>query len=105
VKWALSEIVMTKDVSERARSIMKYIHVAARSRQLRNYATMLQLTIALTSIDCTRLVKTWELVPPAEKQMLKDMETLIQPVKNFHDLRIEMETADLQHGCIPFVGK
>jgi hypothetical protein len=105
VKWALSEIVMTKDINERARTIMKYIHIAARSRQLRNYATMLQLTIALTSIDCTRLVKSWELVPPAEVLMLQDLERLIQPVRNFHDLRVEMETADLQHGCIPFVGK
>jgi len=88
VKWALSEIVMTKDINERARTIMKYIHIAARSRQLRNYATMLQLTIALTSIDCTRLVKSWELVPPAEVLMLQDLERLIQPVRNFHDLRV-----------------
>jgi hypothetical protein len=36
--------------------------------------------------------------------MLKDLELLIQPVRNFHDLRVEMETANVQEGCIPFVG-
>jgi hypothetical protein len=40
-----------------------------------------------------------------DKRLFKDMECLIQPVRNFHDLRVEMETANLQEGCIPFIGK
>lgn len=104
VKWVLSQIVMTQDLHERARAIIKYIHIAAHTRQIHNYATMLQITIALTSIDCSRLRATWELVPVLEKSLLKEMEELIQPIRNFHDLRIEMETANLQDGCIPFVG-
>jgi hypothetical protein len=104
VKWALSEIVLTQNIYERAQTIMKYIHVAAHARRLRNYATMLQITIALTSSDCSRLKQTWELVHPPERSLLKNMEALIQPLRNFHDLRVEMETADLTEGCIPFVG-
>jgi RasGEF domain/RasGEF N-terminal motif len=104
VKWTLSEIVLTHNIYERAQTIMKYIHVAAHSRRLHNYATMLQITIALTSSDCSRLKKTWELVHPPERSLLKNMEALIQPLRNFHDLRVEMETADLTEGCIPFVG-
>ncbi|KAI1930840.1 Guanine nucleotide exchange factor lte1 [Ophidiomyces ophidiicola] len=104
VKWAVSEIVMTMNRALRANTIIKLIHVAVHSRRLRNYATMLQITIALCSVDCTRLVKTWELVPEGEKQLLKEMESLIQPTRNFHNLRLEMETSNLQEGCIPFVG-
>jgi RasGEF domain/RasGEF N-terminal motif len=104
VKWAISEIVMTQNIHERSQAITKYIHIAGHARQIHNYATMLQITIALTSIDCTRLKATWELVPDPEKALLKEMETLIQPIRNFHELRIEMETANLQDGCIPFVG-
>jgi hypothetical protein len=105
VKWALSEIVLTQDVQERARVITKYIHVAAHARRLHNYATMLQLTLALTSTDCTRLSKTWSLVSSPDKSLLKHMETLSQPLRNFHDLRTEMESADLSDGCVPFLGK
>ncbi|OAP56522.1 hypothetical protein AYL99_09701 [Fonsecaea erecta] len=104
VKWTLSEIVLTQDIHERARVITKYIHVAAHARRLHNYATMLQLTLALTSTDCTRLVKTWELVPSPDKSLLKNMEALAQPLRNFHDLRVEMESSDLSGGCIPFLG-
>ncbi|EEH08620.1 conserved hypothetical protein [Histoplasma capsulatum G186AR] len=104
VKWAVSEVVLTKNITERARTITKLIHVAVHSRRLRNYSTMLQITIALCSVDCTRLTKTWELVADGEKRLLKDMETLAQPIRNFQKLRLEMETTNLQDGCVPFVG-
>ena len=105
VKWALSEIVLTHNIEERALTIIKYINVAHHARRYHNYATMLQLTIALTSVDCARLTKTWELVPAADKALLKEMETLVSPLRNFHNLRQEMETANLEDGCIPVVGK
>ncbi|PYH45525.1 mitotic regulator LTE1 [Aspergillus saccharolyticus JOP 1030-1] len=104
VKWVLSEIVLTLDLHERARTIAKFIHTAVHARRMCNYATMLQIAIALSSTDCSRLQSTWALVPPADRHMLKDMESLIQPIRNFHDLRVEMETANAQDGCIPFVG-
>ncbi|KAF7171714.1 hypothetical protein CNMCM5623_004024 [Aspergillus felis] len=104
VRWVVSEIVLVRTVEERASTIVKFIHTAAHARRICNYATMLQIAIALSSTDCSRLQKTWDLVPPSETRLLKDMELLIQPVRNFHDLRMEMETANLQEGCIPFVG-
>lgn len=105
VKWVLSEIVLTNNVEERALVVMKYIHVAKHARKIHNYATMLQLTIALTSVDCARLYKTWELVPGVEKKALKDLENLVTPIRNFNNLRQEMETANADEGCIPVVGK
>ncbi|OJD23444.1 hypothetical protein ACJ73_05202 [Blastomyces percursus] len=104
VKWAVSEVVLTRNISERAQTITKLIHIAVHSRRLRNYSTMLQITIALCSVDCTRLAKTWELVADGEKRLLKDMETLAQPIRNFQKLRLEMESTNLQDGCVPFVG-
>ena len=105
VKWVLSEIVLTQSVEERASCVIKYIHVAKHCRRTHNYATLLQLTIALTSIDCSRLSKTWDLVPSAEKRTLQELETLVTPIKNFNNLRQEMETANADEGCIPVVGK
>lgn len=101
VKWALSEIVLTQSLEERAMCTMKYIHIAQHARRMHNYATMFQLTIALTSIDCSRLGKTWELIPAAEKKTLAELETLVTPIKNFHNLRQEMETVNSEEGCIP----
>lgn len=104
VKWVLSEIALTTDINERVQTISKFIHTAAHAKRMCNYATMLQIAIALSSTDCSRLERTWGLVSLEDRRLLKDMEALIQPVRNFHDLRVEMETANLQEGCIPFVG-
>jgi len=105
VKWALSEVVLTEDLEERANCIKQFIHIATHARQLRNYATMYQISLALMSSDCSRLTKTWERVSVAEKQSMKELEALAQPLRNFHNLRMEMETAHIDNGCIPFIGK
>jgi hypothetical protein len=104
VKWALSEIVLTENIEERALTIMKYIHIAQQCRKINNYATLLQFTIALTSADCTRLSKTWDRVPEREKDILQDLEMLVSPRRNFQNLRSEMERANADQGCIPVVG-
>ena len=105
VKWTLSEIMLTQNIEERALTIIKYLQIAQIARKYHNYATMLQVTIALTSVDCARLSKTWDLVPAADKASLKEMEVLVSPLRNFHKLRSDMETANLDGGCIPVVGE
>ncbi|KAF1848279.1 ras GEF [Cucurbitaria berberidis CBS 394.84] len=104
VKWVVSECILTESVEERARCIVKYIHIATHARKLRNYATMYQIAIALISNDVSRLKKTWALVPASELLIMQELEALVQPLKNFHNLRLEMETVTVDDGCIPFIG-
>ncbi|EDU44706.1 low temperature essential 1 [Pyrenophora tritici-repentis Pt-1C-BFP] len=104
VKWVVSECLLTEDIHERARCIVKYIHIATHARRYRNYATMYQIAIALISNDISSLKKTWALVPAAEILVMQELEGLVQPLKNFHNLRLEMETATVEDGCIPFIG-
>ncbi|KAG8417673.1 Guanine nucleotide exchange factor lte1 [Metarhizium acridum] len=103
VKWAISEIVLTQHVEERARCIIKLIHIAAHCRRYRNFATLAQLTIALSSNEISRMSKTWDLVPENDLKTLSDLELLVTPSRNFHNIRQEMEMGS-HSGCIPFVG-
>nr|POE48121.1 guanine nucleotide exchange factor lte1 [Quercus suber] len=104
VKWVISECLLTDSPGERARCITKYIHIATHCRRFRNFASCYQITVALLSSVLSSLHKTWALVPPAEKAMLEQLELLCQPVRNFHNLRAEMETSSMERGCIPFIG-
>jgi hypothetical protein len=110
VKWAISEIVLTQDIEERARCIIKFIHIASHCRRYRNFATMSQITIALTSNEISRLSRTWAMVPSHDQRTLRDLETLLSPTRNFYNMRAEMEgggalgPAAAEMGCIPFVG-
>jgi hypothetical protein len=65
---------------------------------------MYQIAIALISNDVSKLRRTWALVPAAERHVMKELEAIVQPLKNFHNLRLEMETATVDDGCIPFIG-
>jgi hypothetical protein len=103
VKWAISEIVLTQGLEERVRCITKYIHIATHCRRYRNFATLGQLTIALSSNEVARLSKTWQHVAPQDVKTLHDLEKLVTPMRNFYNLRAEMEVGSDQ-GCIPFVG-
>ncbi|KAK8130335.1 Guanine nucleotide exchange factor LTE1 [Apiospora kogelbergensis] len=106
VKWVVSETVLTQDLEERARCLIKYIHIAAHCRKYRNFATMSQIAVALTSNEVARLSKTWALVPASDMKTMQELESLISPTKNFYNLRAEMEggATTAETGCIPFVG-
>jgi hypothetical protein len=104
VKWAISECVLTEDLRERVQCISKFIHIANHCRKNRNFATLTQLTIALTSNEIGRLTRTWAYVPPADIQTLRELEVLIAPTGNFNALRAEMEGCSGDQGCIPFLG-
>ncbi|KJR81286.1 RasGEF group protein [Sporothrix schenckii 1099-18] len=107
VKWAISEVILTQDLEERARCLIKFIHIAAHCRRYRNYATMSQITIALTSNEVGRLARTWAMIPPCDARTLRDLEALVSPTRNFYGLRAEMEAVGIDNadaGCIPFVG-
>lgn len=106
VKWVISEIVLTQDVDERSRCIQKYLHIASHCRKYRNFATMSQIAIALTSNEIARLSRTWGMVPQADLRIMADLEMLVSPTKNFYNLRAEMEGGSNgpELGCIPFVG-
>lgn len=107
VKWTISEVILTQDVEERAHCLVKFIHIAAHCRRYRNYATMSQITIALSSSEVHRLTQTWALVPASDMRTLQDLEALVMPTRNFYSLRAEMEAVDIdtaEAGCIPFVG-
>jgi len=101
VKWAVSSILMCDTAAERARTIAKYIHIAAHCRRLRNYATTYQLTVALLSTAISRLSSTWTLIADSDRAALSDLEELVQPIKNFARLRSEMETSLVSNPSSP----
>ena len=101
--WAISQVVLTSKLEERAMAVVKLIHIANECRKLGNYATLFQLTVALSNPVLSDLRETWARVPATDITMLRDLETLIQPANNFRRLRDEMENVLGKRACIPLV--
>lgn len=103
--WVTSEILLTRASNERVQVIQKFIHIAAHSRKLQNFSTVMQITLALASPTVQRLTKTWSLLPVEDQALFQELENIASPLRNFRSLRAEIDKADVSKGCIPFIGK
>ncbi|KAK9765762.1 Guanine nucleotide exchange factor lte1 [Basidiobolus ranarum] len=125
-QWVVSEIVATRDISMRAKVIEKFIRIALKCYQHRNFATVTQLTLGLQNPVVDRLHKTWSRVGLYELRLLADLERFTQPFKNWKHIREAMHVISEDWGgdgggeesvfpsetppstaiggCIPFLG-
>lgn len=108
VNWVKSEILLTWSIQQRMETISRFIHIAYQCRQnLKNYATMMQIILALGSPIIQKLKTTWSKISSLDLKMFQQMEELILPMGNFANLRKELNDAMgsfSNNGCIPFVG-
>ncbi|RLV84168.1 Guanine nucleotide exchange factor LTE1 [Meyerozyma sp. JA9] len=104
VNWVISEILLTKAQSERIHLISRFIHIAQHCYAMQNYASMMQILLALTSEKIGHLKQTWKNLSPGDILSLKNLEELTSPSKNFLNLRLSINQIKPSKGCIPFVG-
>jgi GDP/GTP exchange factor required for growth at low temperature len=104
VNWIISEIILTKDQFERTCIISRFIHIAQNCYALQNYSTLMQVILALTSERIQKLRETWKNLSPGDILMLKNLEELASPLKNFLNIRLCINQMKPSKGCIPFVG-
>ncbi|ORX43858.1 ras GEF [Hesseltinella vesiculosa] len=124
-QWVSSEIVRTQSIGKRARVIAKFIRIAMKCHQHKNYSTLMQILLGLQSPWVTRLERTWQRVGQFEMQAFGELKELAKPFRNWKNVREAMTlvTQDIdeasaleavlsqQHhtttlpGCIPFLGK
>lgn len=104
VNWVISELLLTRAQSERIDLISRYIHIAQQCYAMQNYASMMQILLALTSEKVGHLKETWKNLPPGDLLTLKNLEELTSPMKNFLNIRLSINLTKPSKGCIPFLG-
>ena len=104
VNWIISEILLTQSPNERIHLISRFIHIAQHCLELQNFATLMQIILALTSQRIQKLKQTWKDLIPGDILLLKNLEELASPLKNFLNIRLTINQIKPSKGCIPFVG-
>lgn len=104
VNWIISEILMSKTQLERISIISRLIHIAHNCYVLQNFSTLMQIILGLTSEKVLKLKETWKNLPPGDILILKNLEELSSPLKNFVNIRLCINRIKPSNGCIPFVG-
>lgn len=95
-------ILQYDDAKKRAVIIKHWIKIAHRCLELNNYDSLMAIICSLNSSTIVRLKRTWEAVSQKRKDMLKDLQAIVKPDKNYATLRKRLN--DHVPPCLPFVG-
>ncbi|KAI1004147.1 hypothetical protein K3495_g4064 [Podosphaera aphanis] len=95
-------ILQFEDVKKRANIIKHWIKVAQKCSELHNYDSLMAIICSLNSSTINRLKRTWDAVSARRKEMLKNLQTVVEPDKNLANLRRRLH--DHVPPCLPFVG-
>ncbi|KAF9148798.1 hypothetical protein BG015_009457 [Linnemannia schmuckeri] len=94
--WVASEVVSTRILDDRVRVIEKFIRIAQKCYQYRNFNSLMQLVMGLGASPLCGLRRTWARVSSYEMRVLQDLQDFISPFGNWSDLRKAMNQVAYQ---------
>jgi len=95
-------ILQYDDAKKRAVIIKHWIKIAHKCLELNNYDSLMAIICSLNSSTIVRLKRTWDAVSTKRRDMLKGLQAIVEPDKNYAVLRRRLH--DHVPPCLPFVG-
>lgn len=95
-------ILHYNEVKKRAAVIKQWIKIAHQCLELKNYDALMAIICSLNSSTITRLRRTWDVVSPKRKELLQQLQAVVEPAQNNKALRGRL--ADHVPPCLPFQG-
>ncbi|CAK7205279.1 Ras guanine nucleotide exchange factor bud5 [Sporothrix eucalyptigena] len=95
-------ILQYGEVKKRAGVIKQWIKVAHQCYELHNYDALMAIICSLNSSTITRLRRTWDIISPKRREMLKVLQAVVEPSQNNKVLRGRLH--DHVPPCLPFLG-
>ncbi|KAL1895993.1 Ras guanine nucleotide exchange factor bud5 [Ceratocystis pirilliformis] len=90
------------EVKKRAAAIKQWIKISYQLYELHNYDGLMAIICRLNSSTITRLRKTWDNISPKRREMLKNLQAIVEPQHNHKALRSKLH--DHVPPCLPFLG-
>lgn len=95
-------ILHYQEIKKRAAVIKQWIKIAHQCLELHNYDGLMAIICSLNSSTISRLRKTWDVVSPKRKEVLRTLQELVEPSQNNKVLRTRLH--DHVPPCLPFLG-
>ncbi|CAM1509294.1 Fc.00g030330.m01.CDS01 [Cosmosporella sp. VM-42] len=95
-------ILQYPEIKKRAAVIKQWIKIAHQCLELHNYDGLMAIICSLNSSTISRLRKTWDVVSPKRKEMLRTLQEIVEPSQNNKVLRTRLH--DHVPPCLPFLG-
>lgn len=95
-------ILHHNEVKKRAAVIKQWIKVAHQCLELNNYDALMAIIASLNSSIISRLRRTWDVVSPKRREMLRSLQAIVEPSNNNKVLRNRLQNH--VPPCLPFLG-
>ena len=95
-------ILQHAEIKKRAAVIKQWIKVAHQCLELHNYDGLMAIICSLNSSTISRLRKTWDAISPKRKELLRQLQEIVEPAQNNKVLRTRLH--DHVPPCLPFLG-
>ncbi|KAF5024027.1 hypothetical protein F66182_3874 [Fusarium sp. NRRL 66182] len=95
-------ILQQQEVKKRAQVIKQWIKIAHQLLELHNYDGLMAVICSLNSSTISRLRRTWDVISSKRKEMLRNLQDLVEPSQNNKVLRTRLH--DHVPPCLPFLG-
>ncbi|KAH6706623.1 ras guanine nucleotide exchange factor domain-containing protein [Leptodontidium sp. MPI-SDFR-AT-0119] len=95
-------ILQCDDAKKRAVTIKHWIKTAHKCLELNNYGSLMAIVCSLNSSAIIRLKRTWDVVSQNQKDILKCLQSIVEPGKNYTVLRRRLHNH--VPPCLPFLG-
>ncbi|RYO78842.1 hypothetical protein DL766_006807 [Monosporascus sp. MC13-8B] len=90
------------EAKKRAATIKQWVKIAHQCLELNNYDGLMAIVCSLNSSIISRLRRTWDLVSPRRREMLKNLQAVVEPSNNNKVLRARLQGH--VPPCLPFLG-
>jgi hypothetical protein len=103
--WVCTKILKQEDMEQRAGLIKKFIEIAEKSAEMKNFNTLMEILAALNCHPVERLKQTWERVPARSIEIKMSLEELMETRNNYRNYRESMEKCRLNNAfALPYFG-
>jgi len=100
--WVATTILVETHVRNRAKVMDIFIHIAQALKEMNNFHLVTAITSAFNTSTLLRLKWTVEKLPKRSKQILEELEELMNVQSSFKNYRLAIE--EVEPPCIPYMG-
>jgi len=99
--WVVAEIVKENNLSKRVKLVKQFVKIARQCKDIQNYNSMFAITSGLMHNSVVRLRNTWDRVPDKYSKLLDDLQSIMDPSRNFSRYRNMVKPEVVKPPLIP----
>lgn len=102
-RWTEETVCSPSEHQDRVSALSKIIDIASKLLTFYNFNSAAALIAGCLTSQSIKDKKMWEDLPKKAKKSFKDLESVFQPLKNYAEYRLRLQTTEASAPSVPFL--